>query len=152
MTEQWTGEEEAAAAKAKTEKLADTKTWRPQKEHDGEDLILVGVLIEAKKVSGNYGPTIVLNIEDNDGQVWTVWAGDKVIKDALELEAQPAIGHGIRLVYSGKQPPKKAGGYAYHMWTVVAQERDAELWNDMTMEGPRNEPLTTAADGMEDPF
>lgn len=153
LTDNWTGEEEAAEAKAKAEKLSDTVTWDAQKKwkEGDDDAVLVGVLIEAKIVSGNFGPTTVLNVEDDDGVVWTVWAGSKVFTDALKAEA-PALGKKVRLTYAGKQQPKKAGGYAFHMWLVTAQDRDDDLWLNMRLEEPRNEPVAAAADGMEDPF
>ena len=154
MTDTWDGAAEAAAKKEKAEKLADTVTWKPR---DGfkkkkEEQVLVGVLVDAKIVSGNFGPTIVLNIEDDDDVVWTVWAGDSLLRDALSLEEKPALSHRVRLTYTGKQKAKKPGGYDYHMWAVEAQETDPDFWDNMSLEGPRNEPLAAAADGMEDPF
>ena len=152
MTE-WDGAAEAAAKKEKAEKLSETVTWKPEKKwkKGDDDISFVGVLVEAKIVSGNFGPTVVLNVEDDEGVVWTIWAGSKVFKDALMSE-RPAMSHRVRLTDGGKQTAKKAGGYDWHAWAVEAQERDNDLWGDMTLEAPRNEPVGQAADGMVDPF
>ena len=115
--------EEAAA-----EKRAGATTWKPHT-NDEHPKVLKGTLIEGEIANTEYGDTGVLTIEDESGDVWTVWCGAKLLKDALSSNA-PKIGSGIIIKEDGMRQPKNPGGREFRMYTMVAQAQDFEHWTD----------------------
>ena len=138
---------------ADREKLSSTQTWKP-KEGD----VLKGKLLEGKIIDGEYGPCKVLNIEDSDGKVWSVWAGNKLLKEAVDAQA-PAQGKGVSIKFDGLKQPKRAGGREYGAYYMVVEVSDHEYWANVSRAFYANaEALDPAggggvpADGLADPF
>ena len=113
-----------AVEEERVEKLLDSKTWDPK---EGDDLY--GVLLDGKWVTTQFGDTRVLNVEDDDGQVWTVWASNKMLALAVERLA-PKLGSYIGIKFSGLKDPKTPGGRQYKMFTLHAPDPDHEYWKD----------------------
>ena len=149
LTEGWDGEAAVEKEEEKQSATADATTWKPE-----TDDVLVGTLIDAKFIVGDYGPSLLLNITDKDTKTWAVWAGSKIIREAVREKA-PAIGKGISIKYGGKKQPKKAGANAYHVHFVQAEASDEEFWHDLyKTEFNQGQPPaeSTEPDGMSDPF
>jgi len=132
------------------EKLSDTTTWKP-KEGD----VLIGTLLEGKILDGEYGPCHIMNIEDKDGKVWTVWAGNKLLKDAV-IEQAPKVGKGVSVKFDGMKQPSKPGGREYKAFYMACQESDHGYWKGVQEafynQNPDGSTSVPAADGLEDPF
>ena len=111
---------------ADREKLSKTKTWKPE-----EGDILKGTLLEAKIIDGEYGPCRVLNIEDADGEVWSVWAGNKLLKDAV-IEQAPAQGKGVSIKFDGVKQPSKPGGREYKAFYMACEVTDHAYWKEVS--------------------
>ena len=138
---------------ADREKLSKTKTWKPD---EGE--ILKGTLLEGKILDGEYGPCHIMNIEDADGEVWTVWAGNKLLKDAL-LDQAPKPGKGVSIKFDGVKKPAKPGGREYKAFYMACEASDHAYWRgvaqafaaqseDMNPAGGGGAPV----EGLADPF
>jgi hypothetical protein len=152
----WDGTDEIAAEKERLEKLENQKTWKPE---EGE--VLLGTLIEAKVVNTDHGESLLVNVNDDDGQTWTVWCGTKVLRESM-LDKAPKIGSRLRIEFEGTRQPASSKGRPFKMHYVSAQEEDHEWWaNHISLGGqqldtavlPGSEPFTNAA-GQElvDPF
>lgn len=84
------------------------QTWKP--EEVGETL--EGELLERERVlapaddDGNRRPQMRLEIQTDDGDVWTVWVGQVVLKKRF-AHANPQVGDRIGMEYQGKSGQTK---------------------------------------------
>ncbi len=136
---------------ADQKKIADATTWKPE---EGEER--TGVLLDGKWTGTQYGDTKVLFIEDEDGEVWTVWASNKMLSDAIDAGA-PKVGSMIGITYDGKKKPVKAGGYEYQAYFVTITESDHEHWRNsmllMKDKAAENDPVGGGGNSaLEAPF
>jgi hypothetical protein len=107
------------ADRAKIEK---SKVWKP----DAGD-VLYGVLLDGRWVNTIHGDTRVLNVEDKDGEVWTVWASSWMLADELDKKA-PKIGSTIGIKFVEKRPAKKEGGYPLNVYMLNVEVSDYDYW------------------------
>ena len=158
MTNSWLEDAEAALdTEAKQQALiGDAKKWDP--EPNG---LLKGVLLESKYFGTKYGFTWLLHVLDSDSQVWAVWGGRTMLKNAIE-DQTPAIGKGIAIRYHGMKEGKE---FKYHDYTLScepqgSEELAANLLMYMSLiraalEGqpPETDPQTASQiAGLSDPF
>ena len=115
-----------AEAEKKSEKRAGATTWKPHT-NDKHPKVLRGTLIDGDVANTEYGDTVVLTIEDKDDEVWIVWCGAALLKNAVE-DNKPAIGKGIVIKEDGLRQPKNPGGREYRMYTMAVEESDPEYW------------------------
>ena len=94
MTEGWQVFDPVAARAGELEEYG-TQTWRPE---PGQTL--EGVITRRAEVTTKYGDTEVLEVEDDNGNVWTVWCSNVRLSQAL-AQLDPTEGDRIRIRYDG---------------------------------------------------
>ena len=87
-------------------------SWKP--EHDGDSL--VGKVLGRRQVKTKYGMRSVLDMEDDDGEMWTLWASSKSLRDELN-EIKPRVGDKLRVVFEGSGV-SESSGFEFHNYKV----------------------------------
>ena len=90
--------------------------WKPKKVDDE----LAGTITEITFVGTDYGEKYVLNVRDEDEELWALWVDGAVLKNRL-LELAPGVGSLIVVVFKGKLD-NKAGTFKYNNFQVVVSE------------------------------
>lgn len=95
------------------------ETWEPSK---GDELS--GEIVRKDKVETQYGMARVVEIEDDEGDRWTVWCGSVLRK---KLYSQVDEGDYVTLTYKGK---KGKGKFAKKMYDVVIGDEEDDDEDD----------------------
>lgn len=99
---------------------AGAPTWKPKK-----DELLAGTITEIKMVDTQFGDQFIIEVTDEDDDVFAVWCSGVVLKDSI-IGAAPGVGSLIVITYGGEQKSKE-GGRSYKMYDVQL-DKDADTY------------------------
>lgn len=137
-------EDEFAGAQSRS---AVGTTWNPKDETKGHDKVLVGWITKISHEVGQYNSD-VYNIEDKNGELWTVWA-DTVLASEQGLGGLPVGAYvkieflGLKLKKNATAGSKKSTDY-FNNWAVTplpSKYRKPEFDGSSTQEEVKETPV-----------
>ncbi len=102
----------------------------PTMKWDEDGKVLKGIFVEVRPQGLKSGDIVLMATikEIETDQVWAVWLSSRILLDGF-LEAAPATGSKVYIMFEGKKPTKD-GQREYNMFHVRAEVADHELWRD----------------------
>ena len=130
---------DALRDKAKSQAdAAEAKTWKPTEAGDE----LAGYLRKIDYAFTNYGEGFVVTVEDEDGDMWTVWCTGAVLANQI-LDQAPAIDSPVVFLYEG-QKKNQAGTFNYKAYQLAATESDFQAYVKVQKEAVQKEQMKQA--------
>ena len=99
-----------------SEKFAEATTWRP--DQGDHPVTIAGRVIRISVVEGAYGPYPLVEIEQDDGQIWAFHAFRDMAQQEL-ANLQPEVGNQISIDYGGRS---EKGYYRYRAQSLDGKQ------------------------------